>query len=185
MIQRILPVILIALSLIIITVYVNPAYNGTIIPLQQDINRSNAALAAAEDFKSKEAQLATERAAIPQESVDKITKFLPDGVDNVQLIVDLNALASRSAVKLSNFNIKQNSLADASAPTSLLGGQGMRGTDSLDLTVTVDGTYSAFRTFLYGVEHSLRPLDVMEVVVNNSKTGVYSYDVTFRIYWLH
>lgn len=185
MINRTLPALLIIISIGIFVLYVNPTYKNSILPLKEEIKRSDSALAAASDFKRKEAQLATERAAISEESVTKINSFLPDGVDNVQLIVDLNALAARSGVRLSNFNIKENRQAGADSPESLLADQGRRGTDSLDLSVTVNGTYGAFRTFLYGVEHSLRLMDVTQIIVTSSATGVYSFDVTFRIYWLH
>lgn len=185
MMHRVLPVVLIIVSIAIFVLYVSPMFKEKIKPLQEEIARSNAALAAARDFKEKEAQIASERALIPLETVEKIQKFLPDGVDNVQLVVDLNALASRSGVRLSNFNIKENEQVVAESPESLLTGGGRKGTDSLDLSMTVDGTYAAFRAFLYGVEHSLRPIDVTETIITNSNSGVYSYDVTFRIYWLH
>ena len=189
MMSRALPVILIILSVGIFFLYVSPVYKDTIVPLQQEISRSDAALAAADDFNKKQAQIATERAAIPAESIDKLQKYLPDGVDNVQMIVDLNALASRSGVSLSNFAIKENKQVTADGGTTsgngLLGNTAAKGTESLDLSVSVTGTYSAFRTFLYGIEHSLRPLDITQVLVSESKSGVYTFDLTMRIYWLH
>lgn len=189
MISRALPVILICLSIGIFFLYISPTYKNGIIPLQEEIKKSDSALAAAADFNEKQAQIATERAAIPSDAVEKLQKYLPDGVDNVQMILDLNALAARSGVTLSRFGIKENSqvTSNGAVDTSgagLLGAQKAKGTDSLDLSVTATGTYSSFRTFLYGIEHSLRPLDVTQIIINDSKTGVYSYDMTLRIYWL-
>jgi ABC-type multidrug transport system fused ATPase/permease subunit len=57
--------------------------------------------------------------------------------------------------------------------------------DSLDITVAATGTYSAFHSFLSGVESSLRQLDVVKVEVKDSPTGVYTYEMTVRLYWLH
>jgi hypothetical protein len=57
--------------------------------------------------------------------------------------------------------------------------------DSLTITVNTTGTYDTFRTFLAGLEQSLRPLDVTSITVNDSDTGVYSYGMTLRFYWLH
>lgn len=164
--------------------YISPTYHNKIIPLKQEIKQSDAALAAAADFKEKEAQLATQRAAIPAEGIARLISYLPDGVDNVQLVLDLTALAGRSGIALSNFNIKENREVSASSQEDILANSG-KTTESLDLSVTATGTYAAFRTFLFGIEHSLRPLDITEINVTDSKTGVYSYDITFRIYWLH
>jgi hypothetical protein len=57
--------------------------------------------------------------------------------------------------------------------------------DSLDITVSATGTYAAFHTFLNGIESSLRQLDVVNVNVKDSTTGVYTYQMTIRLYWLH
>lgn len=194
MISRVLPVILIIFSIGIFFLYISPTYRDSILPLKAQIDQSNKALAAAEEFNNKQTQIAAERARIPRDGIDKLEQYLPDGVDNVQMILDLNALAQRSGVTLSNFGIKENkqvtqTVASPMGPTestngSLLNGPKTKGTESLDLSVTATGTYSAFRTFLYGIEHSLRPLDITQIVVTESKTGVYSFDMTLRIYWL-
>ncbi|MEK7602001.1 MAG: hypothetical protein AAB472_00730 [Patescibacteria group bacterium] len=187
MINRLLPVIVLIIAIAIFVGYTNPLYTREILPLQAQVREYDGALAAAADFNRKEAQLATERAAIPAESIQKIETFLPDGVDNVQLILDLNALAARSGVQLSNFDVKENGVVAQNEPQS--GGialeQGGKQTDSLDLSVKATASYSAFRTFLAGAEQSLRILDVTQLDVSDSPTGVYSYAITFRIYWLH
>lgn len=193
MISRVLPVILIIFSIGIFFLYISPTYRDTIMPLRAQIDQANKALAAAEEFNNKQTQIAAERARIPRDGIDKLEQYLPDGVDNVQMILDLNALAQRSGVTLSNFGIKENKQAVQNASpagvtgdtsSTLLNSPKTKGTESLDLSVTATGTYGAFRTFLYGIEHSLRPLDITQIVVTESKTGVYSFDMTLRIYWL-
>ena len=191
MISRALPVILIIIAVGLYFTYISPTYTQKILPLKEEIARSDAALAAAEEFKQKEAQITTERSAIPADGIARLQAYLPDGVDNVQLVLDLNALASRSGIALSNFKIKDNSVTSvANGQPNQQPGQQVLSTngkvsDSLDLSVTATGTYSAFRSFLFGIEHSLRPLDITEMKVSDSKTGVYSYDMTIRIYSLH
>lgn len=188
MISRTLPVVLIILSIGVFFLYISPTYKDSIVPLKEEISKSDKALAAARNFTEKQAQIATERALIPADGIEKLQRYLPDGVDNVQMILDLNALAARSGVTLSNFGIKENKVVNADgvavSGTGLLGTQTSTGTDSLDLSVTVTGTYGAFRTFLYGIEHSLRPMDVTQILVSDSKTGVYTFAMTLRIYWL-
>lgn len=188
MITRILPVILILIAVGAFVGYVSPTYSKSIVPLQQDIKQYNNTLKAAQEFNEKEAQLATERNGIPQDAIARLMAFLPDGVDNIQLILDVNSLAARSGVKLSDFDVKASSdplSASDQSSGALPLDSASSPYDSLDLSVKATGTYSAFRTFLAGLEQSLRPLDVVQLNVTPGENGSNLYDLTLRIYWLH
>ena len=54
----------------------------------------------------------------------------------------------------------------------------------VDLTLSAVGTYGALKSFLGGVESSERILDVRQLSVKGSNTGVYTYDLLIRLYWL-
>lgn len=181
MIARLLPIVLILIAAGLFFGYVNPTYTGQIASLKGEIASYDAALAAAQSFSDKEAQLAQERSAIPAEDEARVEAFLPDGVDNVQLILDLNALAARSGLTLANFDTED--VSGRSGGNQLpLTSEGP--VESLNLTVSGVGSYKAFKTFLMGAERSLRPMDLVDLTVDDSPTGVYNYDMTFRIYWL-
>jgi hypothetical protein len=188
--SRLLPLIAIVFALALIFLYIRPTYSGSIATTRDQIKSYDDALAAAERFQQKEAELTQARAQIPAESLSRLNEFLPDGVDNVQLILDLNALAARSGMTLSDFDT--NNQSDGTTDTSqgqALGADSMglvssSPIDSLDLTFQAAGTYSSFRTFLDGIEGSLRQLDVVSVDLQKTDTGVYTYTVTARIYWL-
>ncbi|MBU1293076.1 hypothetical protein KJ819_03370 [Patescibacteria group bacterium] len=182
MITRLLPVVLILAAIGLFAGYIHPTYTGNITALSAEIDNYKLALEAAKRFKQKEVQLATEKDQLSAEQLLRLETFLPDSVDNVQLILDLNSLAARSGVQLSDFDVAQNKEEGNTFDTSQLGPQTPY--DSLDLSVSAVGSYAAFRTFLEGVENSLRPLDVVEIVVKDSETSVYTYEVTFRLYWL-
>jgi Tfp pilus assembly protein PilO len=190
--SRLLPLIAIVFALALIFLYIRPTYSDSITATRDQIKSFDDALAAAERFQQKEAELTQARAQIPAESLSRLNEFLPDGVDNVQLILDLNALAARSGMTLSDFDT--NNQSDGTTDTSQAQGQALGAQpmglvssspiDSLDLTFKATGTYSSFRTFLDGMEASLRQLDVVNVDLQKSDTGVYTYTVTARIYWL-
>lgn len=196
--SRILPLLALVFAIALFFLYVKPTFSGPIAATRTQIASYNDALAAADRFQQKEAQLTQQRAQIPADSLARLTEFLPDGVDNVQLILDLDALAARSGITLSDFNTK-GSDSNTSTPTPsgaattpattipTLGQQSINAgtpTDSLSLTFKATGTYPAFRSFLAGMENSLRPLDVTDLQITESDTGVYTYAVTVRIYWL-
>lgn len=185
MIGRILPIALILFSIAIFVLYVNPTYSKVIIPHQAQIKSYDSALKAADDFNAKENELASQYNAIPRESIARLMAYLPDGVDNVQMILDLNALASATGVRLSDFNIKSSETATTDQSKGQIALQsGSSATENITIGVKATGTYSAFRAFLNGIEHSLRPLDLIQINVSPTPTGVYSYELTFRIYWL-
>lgn len=183
MITRIFPIILFLASIGLFFGYIHPTYTGDITALSADIDNYNAALASAKRFKEKEAQLAGSKNAFSAEQISRLESFLPDSVDNVQLILDLNSLASRSGVQLSDFDIAESENSESlQSGVPALAAQAAY--DSLDLSVSAVGSYASLRTFLAGVEGSLRPLDVIELSVKDSSTGVYTYEITFRLYWL-
>ncbi|MCI0597791.1 hypothetical protein L0Y34_01840 [Candidatus Parcubacteria bacterium] len=181
MMSRVIPVVLILVAIGLFFSYINPTYAGAIAALRSEIRSYDAALHAAERYAEKESQLIAERNQIPTEGLERVETFLPDGVDNVQLILDLNALADRSGLLLSDFDIAETS-GEPEGDAFALVGEGP--TDTLELSVTAIGDYESFKTFLEGAELSLRPLDMVDLTIADSETGVYSYTMTFRIYWL-
>lgn len=179
--SRIIPVVLILIAIGLFFAYINPTYATNVAALRAEIRSYDAALDAAEAFEEKEAQLMTERANIPTGGLERLETFLPNGVDNVQLILDLNALAERSGVTLSDFDITENT-AEGTGDALSLEADGQ--VESLDLALSATGDYASFKKFLTSAEWSLRPLDLIELSISDSETGVYTYEITFRIYWL-
>jgi len=186
MMQRLLPIVLVIAAIGLFFVYTSPAYTGPVTEARLEVQSLNGALDAANAFKDNERKLTEERDALPADGLARLSALLPDNVNNIQLILDLDALAARSGVRLSNFNVGEQTT-DGSAVAGEGEGLPVDTTSPygfIDITVTAEGTYSAFRTFLEAAEKSLRLLDLVSLNVKSSATGVYTYDMTFRIYWL-
>ena len=191
----IVAIVLIVIACGIFFAYVSPTYYGAVATDQEQISAYDNALAAAATYQAKVGQLEVQRNAIPPEQLARLEKFLPDGVDNVQIILDLDALAARSGLELANFGTTDSSASSNPAPAastpSLVPGQASAAAsrssaaiDSIDVTVSATGTYQSLATFLQGVESSLRLIDVVALTVKQSDTGVYTYQMTLRLYWL-
>lgn len=182
--SRILPLVALAASVGVFFAYVSPTWAGPIAAAKDAIELDDSALAAAEEYAARQNALATERANIDPGNLERLATLLPDSVDNVGLILDVNALAARSGLSLANIDV---AAADADAKK---GGSGAlpagaaNPVGSINLSLTALGTFSAFQTFLEGLERSARLLDVQDVVVKGSDTGVYTYQITLRLYWL-
>lgn len=179
--SHILPIFALIIAAGIFFGYVNPTWTVSIAGAKAVIANDDQAIAAANVFIAQQNKLASARNAIDPANIARITAFLPDSVDNVGIILNLNALAARSGLSISNLDIMANSAANAPAAA----GATSNSVNSTNLSLTAVGTYSALQAFLTGVEKSQRLLDVRDMVVKGSDTGVYSYQMILRLYWLH
>jgi Tfp pilus assembly protein PilO len=164
--------------------YVRPVWIGPIAATKAAITADEEALSAAKQYTQQQNELASARAAIHTEDLSRLTTFLPDSVDNVGLILDLNALAARSGLSLSNVDVTTDSNTTIQESSDPLGTP-VSPISSVDLSLSAVGTYTALQNFLQDIERSQRLLDVRDLVVKGSGTGVYVYQMTVRLYWLH
>lgn len=182
---RVLPLIALLVAAGIFFLYVSPTWSGPIRATKAAIASDDQALAAANEYTRQKNALSSARDAIDPANLTRLAAFLPDSVDNVGLILDLNALAARSGFSLANIDVVSKTANGATVPSRLgLPAAGASPVGSIDLSLSAGGTYAALQAFLTGVEKSARLLDVRNVVVKGSDTGVYNYQMALRLYWL-
>lgn len=182
--ERVLPLIALFASIGIFFGYVNPTWSGSIAATKDAIALDDQALAAAADYAEQQNTLASARNEIDTADLDRLDSFLPDSVDNVGLILDLNALAARSGFSLANIDVLSSTASGAAAAQEGLPDAQVNPVGSVDLSLSAVGTYAASQAFLSGVERSARLLDIRDIVVKGSDTGVYNYQMVLRFYWL-
>ncbi|HCR52644.1 TPA: hypothetical protein DIV48_03325 [Candidatus Kaiserbacteria bacterium] len=184
--SHLLPILALMIAVGIFFVYVHPTWSGSIALTKQAIATDVQALAAADEYKANQNALAAARDAIDPANLERLKIFLPDSVDNVGLILNINALAARSGLSLSNIDVAKGS----SMGNSETSGAAALPTDeanpvgSIDLSLSAVGSYAALQAFLAGLEKSARLLDIRDITVKGSDTGVYNYQMTVRLYWL-
>jgi hypothetical protein len=186
--NRVLPFIALISSVGLYFSYIRPTIDGPIAETKQQLINYDSALAAASHFNEKDAELTKQSNSIPGTSLDRLNALLPNSVDNIRLILDLNALAAKSGMVLSAFNISDTGAASASSSLKKLelSGSGTGNTlDSIVISFSASGTYQSFHVFLAALESSLRTFDVESVTIQDSRTGVYTYAMNVRVYWLH
>lgn len=179
--NRPLALLVIILAVVLFFGYVNPTWNGAIAETKNDIDKYEEALQAAKAYTDRQAVLVGKRNEITQENHARIENFLPNAVDNVRLILALNALASRSGFALSNIDVSAGAAASASGGFEKAE---VSPVSSIDLTLSAVGSYAGLLRFLEGVEKSQRLLDVRDLVVTGSNSGVYTFTMILRLYWL-
>lgn len=177
-----MPIFAFVIALGILFGYVYPTWTTSIADIKTSIEASNLTLEAAQVYTDKQNALAAAREAIEVGNLERLETFLPDSVDNIGLILDLYALARRTGIVLSNIDValeQEPSAATENAPAGTPDPVGF-----VDLSLSAVGTYTSLKAFLMGVEKSTRILDVQEISVKGSETGVYTYQMRIRIFWL-
>lgn len=183
--SRILPILALLVAIGIFFGYIRPTWTGSIAVTKAAIKGDENALIAAGEYTAQQNELASARNAIDPVNLARLSVFLPDSVDNVGLILDMNALAARSGLSLSNIDVMANSANTAEdSSDGVLPVSDASPISSVDLSLSAVGTYTALQAFLTGIEKSERLLDVRDIVVNGSNTGIYTYQMKMRLYWL-
>ncbi len=105
-----------------------------------------------------------------------LKKFLPDSIDNVRLIIDINQIASDNGMTIRNISIKGND-SNSIGPDSRTYGIATLG-------FSVSGPYQTFKKFLTALETSLRLVDVTSLSFSAGDKDQYEYNVEIKAYWL-
>ncbi len=184
-----LPILFLIASIGSFVFFTNPTY--------QEAKNNNASLARITDALKKANQLrdirdklAIERNNISDVDLNRITKMVPDSVENIGLIIELNNIARDKGMELLNPSIGGGGT--TAAPTA---GSGSGGVDigpdnkkfgSLKMSFSVNTTYEKFIDFVQTLERSLRLVDVTSITfaAPDAKTGRSNFSVTIQTYWL-
>lgn len=128
---------------------------------------------------------------IDPEDQERIEKIIPNNVDNVRLIIDVNGIATRHGLVMKNVKTDTNKAnqsgslppeqgdsmnPDGSAPAASYG--------TATLSFDVNGAYQGFQDFLRELEASLRIIEVSKITLKSNDTGNYEYNVEIKTFWL-
>ena len=185
---NIVSIILILISAGLFWGYVNPTYRKvtgssvleekSVQELRTDRLRYATALTKTREIEVARTGLLEKYNNIAEEDRDKLQKMLPDHVDSVRLILDINNIAAQYGMTLKNIT-----LTDVGGEEETLGPQEIR-VEPVEFKFSVSGTYDTLRSFLVDVERSLRLIDVRTLTFAAVETGAYDYTVTIVTYRL-
>lgn len=153
--------------------------------LKMEKAKLNQALDNAKQLRQVQDSLLAASRNIAPEDLDRLNKFLPDSIDNVRLIIDINNIARRSGMSIKGIKIKTAEGKEESSVIDSAEASDTGGTQSVTLGFSVTGPYTNFQTFLSDLARSLRLTDVEATGFSSSlKEDVYTYNVEIKTYWL-
>ncbi len=139
------------------------------------INNSNELISARDKVLATYNTLTVEQKA-------NLNKMLPDNIDNVRLMIDMNNIASRHGVVLQGLSTSADGAAAAAANGTANAGSAKINPVTVSFGFT--SSYPNFLSFLKDLESSLRILDITHMSVTANDTGTYSYSIQLKTYWL-
>lgn len=179
--RNIMPIIFILAGIAIFFFYSNPQFQS----LKNDIADQNQIVEAnnkATTLRAVRQKLTDDRKQIAQTDVDKIAKMLPDGVENVGLIIDIDNIASKYGMRIRNTKVNDGGASKTSSVA--IAGPDTKKFGTISLSFSVASTYENFIAFLRDLEGSQRLVDVTALTFTSNKEGRYEFNVTLQTYWL-
>ena len=177
--RTLLPVLFLVIAASIFFGYIDPAYSR-IQELRTEESEFNEALTRSRELQQVRDQLLSRYNVIAPQSIARLEKLLPDNIDNVRLILDMDSIAARYGMRTRNVQLQSG---DGRASAGQIG-QDERAYQSVVLSFSVSGSYDNFRAFIADLERSLRLVDVVNISFTPTESGVYDYAVSVKTYWL-
>jgi len=181
------PVILIIISIGTFFMYIDPNYQGDNLGngkqsikalLAEDAEYQNALNNTAAIGRKREALIA-KKGQFSTENLTRLEKLLPDNIDNIKLVIDMNRIAQNHTLVLRNVKLDTGVRSDESRI-----GQDNNKYGTVGLSFTVSSSYTNFQNFLNDLERSLRLVDITSLSVKGSDTNIYDFSVELKTYWL-
>ncbi len=172
--------------------YINPTYQE-VQSLRAEKAEYDAALNNSKILQSIRGSLSDKYKSIDPNNIAKLSKLLPDNVDNIKLILEIQRIASTYGMTLQNvkFDTEQKPTQTANQAGFVTSGAAQSGPKkdfgTFDLEFSTQGSYANFVSFLSDLERSLRIVDVKSIsfTSQNAQAGsdTYKYDFKITTYW--
>ena len=166
--------------------------------VQADIASYNASLATATKLKQSRDVLVSKYNSISKADLDNVQKLLPDSVNNIKLIIQIDSLATKNGLtSLSSVDYNSDTTSAAASADASAGASGKKGSSYGEFTMTfsTSGQYKNFLSFLSDIEQNLRIVDITSISFSGASVSggqgqqdpmasKLSYKVTIKTYWL-
>lgn len=191
MTRFILPIILIAIAIGGFFVFTAPTYEQIAV-LRADKDAYNQALGNSKALENERDKLTSKYNTISKEDLERLQKLLPDNIDNIRLILEIEKIAAPYGMVLKDvkYNASESQTSQAAAQASNPQGTAPKDYRVLNMEFSVTGNYNNFLNFTRDLESNLRIVDISSVVFTSDaelKTNpnlAYKYNFKIKTYWL-
>lgn len=185
--KKYLPLVFIILSVSIFFLFIDSQYEK-IQELSKTKDDNDTMIDLAKDLQRKREILKKSYNDISVDDRRELEKLLPDTVDNVRLVLDINNIAEQYGITIQNIDVTKDSQEIKSS-----GGQAKNVSSSIDRTgdvgtirlgFTITSTYEVFINFIKDLEEALRIVDIKVLNISRGQGPFMNYEVILDTYWL-
>ncbi len=175
MIKTFLPIILLITSGILFLTFIDPRYKEAQV-VAAEVKEYDDALTRSNELLKLRDGLIERESAISEDDRDRLEYLLPDTVDNIRLVIDIDTIASRYGMVIKDLRI-------SAAPSSPNDSTEAIKSVLFEFSVTAD--YERLLALLRDLQDSLRVVDIEKIDFSVSdKSSVNQYRIAIRTYWL-
>lgn len=187
-----IPILLIIISGTGFFMLVSPKYEEIKI-LKQEVDAYDNALANSKVLTDERDKLATKYNNINKSDLERLNKLLPDNIDNIRMILEIEKLALYYGMYLKDikYDDKKENEENVEVQAGVQNNNFNSEYGSWDLEFTTEGSYGNFISLLKDIEKNLRLVDIVSVdFVSSDLSGSkkdsdnYKYIIKIRTYWL-
>lgn len=174
-----LPAFFLLVSFGLFFLYIDTAYQNVKF-LQTEQTSFNDALQKSKELQAIRDVLLSKYNTFSSVDLDRLEKMLPDNIDNVRLVLEIDSIATKYGTRISAVEIDSDI-----GPEGVIGATG-EGHETVILSFRLTAAYDDFVRFLKDLESSLRIVDITAInfASANDFSGVYNYNVSIKTYWL-
>lgn len=185
-----------ALAVSVFFVYTKPTYD-ILKTTKIRVGEYDAGLEKARELQELRRSLLARYNTFPTSELDRLSRLLPDHVDNVRLVLDIDSMATRYDMAVQNVVINTKKGDETITAIGALSEQ-QKKYESLTLQFSTRATYPNFVQFIEDLESSLRIVDLVSLSIESEPLAqtsglaalkatpdpVYRYNIIIRTFWL-
>jgi Tfp pilus assembly protein PilO len=188
-----IPISFIIISIILLFVVVNPFYKD-VSSLRSSVESYNIALDNSTNLQKTQDSLIETYKNISKEDKDKLAHFLPNTVNNINFILEIEQIANNNNIQVKNIKFDTKDLDSKDTTVAKNADSAKKKTSSnygtFPVEFSIDTTYPMFLKFLKDLESNLRLIDVQSISFKTTETsnkvndGVLNFNLRVQTYWL-
>ncbi len=190
MFKFITPIILITISVAVFFTFAKPIYTE-ISTLKTEVAAYDEALSNSKALEGERDKLTQKFNSIGSENLSRLEKLIPESVDNIRLILEIEKLAQPYGMALRD--VKYETTEEEPKEEGIIQNipvmESNKDYGVWNLEFSIEGNYDNFMNFLRDLENNLRLVDIDSVSFSSNagvgpSANIYKYDFKIRTYWL-
>jgi hypothetical protein len=181
MFRTLTPIFSIVIAVAVFFFFAQPMFSEIKV-VQDETNEYRIAVEKASEFNQLLQSLISKRNAFSARERERLEALVPDNIDEVKLLVDLEGIAKSHGMLLGNIMVSELTPATATADDEGSRIDSRESFSSVDISFDVIGNYEQLRSVLTDIERSLVLMEIVNITFESSSFDLQQYSITVRAY---